>query len=238
MSPITDSDAKAAAQADIELEGTHVSADAKCLNGAHAVDVAAEEQEGKAGMAGALSMGANSEESKAVDAEPSSADQGDAPAEPVIVQITYMDIFKEFSLMGWTAFGGPSAHIGLFQRVRPTAKGRYHPLASLLPAATTTTTLPARTPTSRRHFAACGLQRIVDRFHWLSTVVYGELFALGQCVPGPTSTQVSFAIGIVKKGIRGASRSAGAWLRAGRAGAGAGVRGELPVAHVGGTVVQ
>jgi chromate transporter len=37
----------------------------------------------------------------------------------------------------------------------------------------------------------------------MSDEVYGELFALGQFMPGPTSTQVSFAIGIVKKGIKG-----------------------------------
>lgn len=30
-----------------------------------------------------------------------------------------------------------------------------------------------------------------------------ELFALAACLPGPTSTQVSFALGAVKKGISG-----------------------------------
>lgn len=30
-----------------------------------------------------------------------------------------------------------------------------------------------------------------------------ELFALSQCLPGPSSTQVSFSIGVVKKGILG-----------------------------------
>eukprot|EP00879_Flechtneria_rotunda_P029774 GHRR01032222.1.p1 GENE.GHRR01032222.1~~GHRR01032222.1.p1 ORF type:complete len:108 (+),score=36.75 GHRR01032222.1:152-475(+) len=33
------------------------------------------------------------------------------------VNVTYADIAKQFSLLGWTAFGGPAAHIGLFQRV-------------------------------------------------------------------------------------------------------------------------
>ncbi len=37
----------------------------------------------------------------------------------------------------------------------------------------------------------------------MSDEVYGELFALGQCMPGPTSTQVSFAIGVIKKGVSG-----------------------------------
>lgn len=29
----------------------------------------------------------------------------------------YMDIFQQFVWMGWSAFGGPAAHIGLFQKV-------------------------------------------------------------------------------------------------------------------------
>jgi hypothetical protein len=31
----------------------------------------------------------------------------------------YFHIFQQFSWMGWSAFGGPSAHIGLFQKVTP-----------------------------------------------------------------------------------------------------------------------
>jgi chromate transporter len=31
--------------------------------------------------------------------------------------VTWMDIVKQFSILGWTAFGGPAAHIGLMQRV-------------------------------------------------------------------------------------------------------------------------
>jgi hypothetical protein len=34
------------------------------------------------------------------------------------VDVTYGDIFRQFTILGWTAFGGPAAHIGLFQRVR------------------------------------------------------------------------------------------------------------------------
>ena len=30
---------------------------------------------------------------------------------------TLADIFRAFVLMGWTAFGGPAAHIGIFQKV-------------------------------------------------------------------------------------------------------------------------
>jgi hypothetical protein len=31
--------------------------------------------------------------------------------------VTYGDIAKQFSILGWTAFGGPAAHIGMFERV-------------------------------------------------------------------------------------------------------------------------
>eukprot|EP00882_Tetradesmus_deserticola_P027131 GHRQ01029998.1.p1 GENE.GHRQ01029998.1~~GHRQ01029998.1.p1 ORF type:complete len:187 (+),score=69.32 GHRQ01029998.1:572-1132(+) len=77
--------------------------------------------------------------------------------------VSYADIAKQFSILGWTGFGGPAAHIGMFQR------------------------------------------RLVEKLHWMSDEVYGELFALGQFLPGPTSTQVSFAVGIVKKGVTGES---------------------------------
>lgn len=33
--------------------------------------------------------------------------------------------------------------------------------------------------------------------------VYLEIFALCQCLPGPASTQVSFALGVLKKGVLG-----------------------------------
>jgi hypothetical protein len=65
------------------------------------------------------------------------ADGGDTPPEPSIVQIGYRDILKEFSLLGWTAFGGPSAHIGLFQRVGRRAAGsprRVPPAWAAMPA--------------------------------------------------------------------------------------------------------
>lgn len=34
------------------------------------------------------------------------------------LDVTYGDIAREFFLLGWIGFGGPQAHIGLFQRVR------------------------------------------------------------------------------------------------------------------------
>ena len=63
--------------------------------------------------------------------------------------------------MGWTAFGGPAAHIGIFQKA------------------------------------------FVEGKRWMSLTVFNELLSLGQCMPGPTSTQVSFAIGVTQKGIPG-----------------------------------
>lgn len=40
--------------------------------------------------------------------------------------VTYGDIAKQFFILGWTAFGGPAAHIGLFQRVRPELAAAAH----------------------------------------------------------------------------------------------------------------
>jgi len=74
---------------------------------------------------------------------------------------SYKDIFRSFALMGWTAFGGPGAHIGLFYRL------------------------------------------FVETKNWITSSVFAELVALGQCMPGPTSTQMSFAIGVAKKGVKG-----------------------------------
>jgi chromate transporter len=80
---------------------------------------------------------------------------------------TYADIFKAFVLMGWTAFGGPAAHIGIFQKV------------------------------------------FVDGKKWISQTIFAELLSLGQCMPGPTSTQVSFALGVTQRGVLGGLLSGG-----------------------------
>jgi hypothetical protein len=50
-------------------------------------------------------------------ATPGSVHNAAADGEELFVRVTYWDIFKQFSILGWTAFGGPAAHIGLFQRV-------------------------------------------------------------------------------------------------------------------------
>ncbi len=46
-------------------------------------------------------------------------------------------------------------------------------------------------------------QTFVERLKWISEAVFLELLALSQCLPGPTSTQVSFALGVVQKGVTG-----------------------------------
>ena len=33
-------------------------------------------------------------------------------ADPGYVRVTYLDIFKQFFIMGWIGFGGPAAHSG------------------------------------------------------------------------------------------------------------------------------
>jgi len=83
------------------------------------------------------------------------------PETPKYADVTYWDIAKEFSILGYIGFGGPAAHIGLFQK------------------------------------------RVVNGLRWMSEGLFLELFALGGCLPGPTSTQVSFAMGAVKKGVLG-----------------------------------
>mmetsp|Transcript_42378 Transcript_42378/g.95628 ORF Transcript_42378/g.95628 Transcript_42378/m.95628 type:complete len:492 (-) Transcript_42378:5-1480(-) len=82
----------------------------------------------------------------------------DAPAK---ASVGFSDIAKNFVLMGWTAFGGPAAHVGLFQKT------------------------------------------FVERLNWMSPEVFTELFAVCQCMPGPSSTQMSFALGTTKQGVAG-----------------------------------
>ena len=31
-------------------------------------------------------------------------------------EVSYGDIFKQFAVLGWTAFGGPAAHLGMFEK--------------------------------------------------------------------------------------------------------------------------
>jgi len=40
-----------------------------------------------------------------------------AAAGGIVERVSYLEIAKQFSLLGWTAFGGPAAHIGIMQKV-------------------------------------------------------------------------------------------------------------------------
>lgn len=48
---------------------------------------------------------------------PAGEDADGCEKPPVYVDVTYMDIAREFSILGYIGFGGPAAHIGLFQKV-------------------------------------------------------------------------------------------------------------------------
>uniref|UniRef100_A0A7S3CFB4 Chromate transporter n=1 Tax=Chloropicon roscoffensis TaxID=1461544 RepID=A0A7S3CFB4_9CHLO len=95
-----------------------------------------------------------------------------APGIPY-AHVTFVEIAKQFAVLGWTAFGGPAAHIATFERVFVSSKS------------------------------------------WLSSQVFTEFLALGQCVSGPTSTQMAFAIGVVKKGTMGGLLSGSMFLHPG-----------------------
>ena len=43
----------------------------------------------------------------------------------------------------------------------------------------------------------------MERLRWISDAVHLELLALCQCLPGPSSTQLSFALGITQQGATG-----------------------------------
>lgn len=76
-------------------------------HGPAAMDVEAPGGSGGGGSGGGKDAAAADEAAAAADKE-----------EEQYANVTYLDITKQFSLLGWTAFGGPAAHIGLFQRVR------------------------------------------------------------------------------------------------------------------------
>ncbi|HEY5228803.1 MAG TPA: chromate transporter, partial [Opitutaceae bacterium] len=67
-----------------------------------------------------------------------------------------------FLRLGFTCFGGPTAHLGYFQ-------GEF-----------------------------------VGRREWLDEEAYADLVALCQVLPGPTSSQVAFGLGLRRAGVAGA----------------------------------
>lgn len=106
-----------------------------------------------AGKGGAPSSTVPTAAAEADEAASSSTSPADAAANaPTILPATYLQLARDFALLGWTAFGGPSAHVAQFVLLF-TEKGK------------------------RR---------------WLTTSVFAELFALAQCVPGPSSTQLAY----------------------------------------------
>lgn len=105
----------------------------------------------------------DSESNGACDAA-GAGDAGGAVAqgeEPAIRSAGYREVAREFFVLGWTAFGGPAAHIGMFK------------------------------------------QRFVEKLRWVTINVFTELLMLSQCLPGPSSTQMGFSLGIFKKGLAG-----------------------------------
>jgi hypothetical protein len=135
---------------------------------------------------------------------------GDDPGPSDVVEhVSYAAIARQFSLLGWTAFGGPAAHIGIMQKVQCLGRARG---VGWAPGRNVGERGAAGFPPSTRR-AAAGVrrrhpkpffspvapppprplptpQRLVDKLHWMTTDVYAELFALAQCIPGPASTQV------------------------------------------------
>jgi len=78
-----------------------------------------------------------------------------------------MEVFFVFLQLGCTSFGGPTAHIGYFQK------------------------------------------EFVERRKWLSAETFAELVALSQSLPGPASSQVGFAVGVLRSGLLG---GVAAWI--------------------------
>lgn len=62
----------------------------------------------------------NGNHSEEVDVKNPVEDKETAVEPQGYVSASYGDIARQFVLLGWTAFGGPAAHIGLFQKVRLT----------------------------------------------------------------------------------------------------------------------
>lgn len=49
--------------------------------------------------------------------------EGTVDAPDAAHTVSYKVMAEQFSWLGWAAFGGPSAHVSLFQKVMPTLTG-------------------------------------------------------------------------------------------------------------------
>ena len=117
-------------------------------------DAPLKKDSGKPPTTAAAAPPANSSPAAAAAAEeaPPSTSSPAAPLPLSLLPATYAQLARDFAILGWTAFGGPSAHVAQFVLL----------------------------------FTEGGKRR------WLSTSVFAELFALAQCVPGPSSTQLAY----------------------------------------------
>lgn len=88
-------------------EQLHIWPRAEGQNGGHLTDV--ESQEKPLLTAGGFDIAAPGPAAAIEDEE-----------EPKLAHVGYVDILKQFSILGWLAFGGPVAHIALFQKVSRT----------------------------------------------------------------------------------------------------------------------
>lgn len=52
----------------------------------------------------------------------------------------------------------------------------------------------------------------VEKYQWMTNDRFAELFAMANCLPGPSSTQVAYAIGITQQGILGGLVSGNAFF--------------------------